>query len=66
MIASKGMMLTQPRHVPPEFACPDFINSLQMTKASFAFTPQILGDDTGTCLYCRVSLNGWDEDDDPL
>ncbi|KAF8480137.1 inhibitor of apoptosis repeat-containing protein [Russula ochroleuca] len=41
-------------------------NSTKMAKAGFAFTPQIPGDDTGTCLYCRVSLNGWDEDDDPL
>ena len=37
-----------------------------MAKAGFTFTPQTLGDDTGTCLYCRVSLSGWDEDDDPL
>jgi hypothetical protein len=39
---------------------------LEMAKAGFAFTPQTPGDDTGTCLYCRISLSGWDEDDDPL
>jgi hypothetical protein len=39
---------------------------LQMAKAGFVFTPQTPGDDTGTCLYCGVSLGGWDEDDDPL
>ncbi|KAI0305150.1 inhibitor of apoptosis repeat-containing protein [Multifurca ochricompacta] len=41
-------------------------NSTKMAKAGFVFTPQTPGDDTGTCLYCRVSLSGWDEDDDPL
>ncbi|KAI0292913.1 inhibitor of apoptosis repeat-containing protein [Russula brevipes] len=41
-------------------------HSTKMAKAGFAFTPQTPGDDTGTCLYCRISLSGWDEDDDPL
>jgi hypothetical protein len=30
------------------------------------YTPQETGDDTATCLYCNVSLSGWDDDDDPL
>lgn len=37
-----------------------------MAKAGFTFTPQTTGDDTGMCLYCRVALSGWDDDDDPL
>lgn len=41
-------------------------HSAKMAKAGFVFTPQTPGDDTGTCLYCAVSLGGWDEDDDPL
>ncbi|KAH9968227.1 hypothetical protein BC827DRAFT_1122529 [Russula dissimulans] len=48
-------------------ACPAFRRIiLIMAKAGFVFTPQTPGDDTGTCLYCHVSLNGWDEDDNPL
>lgn len=41
-------------------------HSTKMAKAGFVFTPQTPGDDTGTCLYCSVSLSGWDEDDNPL
>lgn len=37
-----------------------------MARAGFVFTPQLPGDDLATCLYCNVSLSGWDEDDDPM
>ncbi|OSX63298.1 hypothetical protein POSPLADRAFT_1045669 [Postia placenta MAD-698-R-SB12] len=40
-------------------------SSKKMAKAGFVFTPQFAGDDTATCLYCNLSLSGWDEDDDP-
>jgi hypothetical protein len=39
---------------------------LQMARAGFAYTPQETGDDLATCLYCDVSLSGWDEQDDPM
>ncbi|KAH8083332.1 hypothetical protein BXZ70DRAFT_581248 [Cristinia sonorae] len=41
-------------------------NSKKMAKAGFVYTPQAPGDDTATCFYCRISLSGWDADDDPL
>ncbi len=37
-----------------------------MARAGFVHTPQESGDDLATCLYCNISLSGWDEDDDPL
>lgn len=37
-----------------------------MSHAGFVYTPQTKGDDTATCLYCKVSLSGWDDDDDPM
>ncbi|TFY69846.1 hypothetical protein EVJ58_g196 [Rhodofomes roseus] len=40
-------------------------NSKKMAKAGFVFTPGHLGDDSATCFYCDLALNGWDEDDDP-
>ncbi|KAJ8523175.1 hypothetical protein ONZ45_g279 [Pleurotus djamor] len=39
---------------------------LKMAQAGFVYTPQFPNDDLATCLYCKVSLSGWDEDDDPL
>ena len=35
-------------------------------SAGFVYTPEEAGDDTATCLYCNVSLSGWDDDDDPV
>ncbi len=37
-----------------------------MARAGFIYMPQEPGDDLATCLYCGVSLSGWDDDDDPL
>ncbi|OCH93314.1 hypothetical protein OBBRIDRAFT_832707 [Obba rivulosa] len=41
-------------------------NSKKMAKAGFVYTPQAAGDDTATCLYCNLSLSGWDDGDDPM
>ncbi|PCH45062.1 BIR-domain-containing protein [Wolfiporia cocos MD-104 SS10] len=41
-------------------------NSKKMAKAGFIYTPQSPGDDNATCMYCLVSLNGWDYEDDPI
>ncbi|GLB41611.1 putative baculoviral inhibition of apoptosis protein repeat [Lyophyllum shimeji] len=41
-------------------------SSRKMARAGFVFTPQHVGDDLATCLYCNVALSGWDADDDPL
>ncbi|KAF5386685.1 hypothetical protein D9615_001913 [Tricholomella constricta] len=40
-------------------------SSRKMARAGFVFTPQHAGDDLATCLYCHVSLSGWDTHDDP-
>ncbi|TFK47542.1 inhibitor of apoptosis repeat-containing protein [Heliocybe sulcata] len=40
--------------------------SKKMAKAGFVYTPQSDGDDTATCLYCDVSLSGWDPGDEPM
>ncbi|KAF4576991.1 hypothetical protein EYR36_004975 [Pleurotus pulmonarius] len=40
--------------------------STSMAQAGFVYTPQFPGDDLVTCLYCQISLSGWDEDDDPM
>ena len=41
-----------------------------MAQAGFVYTPQVTEDDsrddTATCLYCNISLGGWDPEDDPL
>lgn len=37
-----------------------------MAQAGFVYTPTVAGDDTASCLYCKISLSGWDEDDDPM
>jgi Inhibitor of Apoptosis domain len=39
---------------------------MQMALAGFVHTPQSPADDTATCLYCNISLSGWEEDDEPL
>ncbi|KAG6841122.1 hypothetical protein C0991_001691 [Blastosporella zonata] len=41
-------------------------NSRKMARAGFVFTPTHPGDDLATCLYCNVSLSGWEANDDPL
>ena len=41
----------------------------QMAKAGFVYTPHIAddnNDDTASCLYCNISLGGWNPEDDPL
>lgn len=37
-----------------------------MAQAGFVYTPQAAGDDTVTCLYCNLSLGGWETEDDPV
>ena len=37
-----------------------------MAQAGFVYTPQSAGDDTVTCLYCNLSLSGWEKQDDPM
>ncbi|KAH7911178.1 hypothetical protein BJ138DRAFT_1135554 [Hygrophoropsis aurantiaca] len=44
----------------------DGASSKKMAQAGFVFTPQAAGDDTVTCLYCNLSLGGWEASDDPL
>lgn len=41
-------------------------NSRKMAQAGFVYTPQSVGDDTVTCLYCNLALGGWDKGDDPI
>jgi len=41
-------------------------SSKKMAQGGFVYTPQTKGDDTVTCLYCNLSLGGWDTDDDPI
>ncbi|KAG2752793.1 inhibitor of apoptosis repeat-containing protein [Suillus brevipes Sb2] len=41
-------------------------SSKKMAQGGFVYTPQTKGDDTVTCLYCNLSLGGWDMDDDPI
>ena len=38
---------------------------LQLAKAGFVCNSESTGDDTAVCLYCKLSLGGWDEEDDP-
>ncbi|KAH9941315.1 uncharacterized protein BXZ73DRAFT_88456 [Epithele typhae] len=40
-------------------------NSKALAKAGFVCSSDSPGDDTAICLYCNLSLGGWDEDDDP-
>ncbi|KAF5389494.1 hypothetical protein D9757_004327 [Collybiopsis confluens] len=40
-------------------------SSKKMAKAGFVYSPHDSNDDTAACLYCRISLSGWDADDDP-
>lgn len=37
-----------------------------MAQAGFVWTPVHPGDDLATCLYCNISLSGWEEGDDPM
>ncbi|TFK39746.1 inhibitor of apoptosis repeat-containing protein [Crucibulum laeve] len=41
-------------------------SSKKLARAGFTYTPQYPGDDLATCLYCNVSLSGWDAEDDPM
>ncbi|CAK5273841.1 unnamed protein product [Mycena citricolor] len=41
-------------------------SSKKMAHAGFVFTPVASGDDTATCLYCKIALSNWDQDDDPM
>ncbi|CDO70628.1 hypothetical protein BN946_scf184748.g26 [Trametes cinnabarina] len=40
-------------------------NSRALAKAGFVWSAAEPGDDTVICLYCNLSLSGWDADDDP-
>ncbi|KAH9924174.1 uncharacterized protein B0H18DRAFT_1211938 [Fomitopsis serialis] len=40
-------------------------SSKKMAKAGFIYAPGHSGDDSATCVYCELALNGWDKDDDP-
>lgn len=40
--------------------------SKNMVNAGFYYSPLDAGDDLAICVYCGVSLEGWEEDDDPL
>ncbi|TFK90325.1 hypothetical protein K466DRAFT_517314 [Polyporus arcularius HHB13444] len=40
-------------------------NSKALAKAGFICNSTEPGDDTALCLYCNLTLSGWDEDDDP-
>ncbi|KIJ61500.1 hypothetical protein HYDPIDRAFT_71293, partial [Hydnomerulius pinastri MD-312] len=42
------------------------LHTTKMAQAGFVYTPQAAGDDTATCVYCNLSLGGWDKDDDPM
>ncbi|KAF6761781.1 hypothetical protein DFP72DRAFT_1002723 [Ephemerocybe angulata] len=41
-------------------------SSKKLARAGFVLTANFPGDDLATCLYCNVSLSGWDKDDDPM
>ena len=43
-----------------------YLYGYKMAYAGFAYTPQHPGDDLATCLYCNISLSGWETDDDPM
>ncbi|KAI9063562.1 hypothetical protein FKP32DRAFT_1627220 [Trametes sanguinea] len=40
-------------------------NSKALAKAGFVWSAAEPGDDTVICLYCNLSLSGWDAEDDP-
>lgn len=40
--------------------------SKNMVNAGFYYSPMDTGDDLAICVYCGVSLEGWEYDDDPL
>ncbi|KAI0746858.1 hypothetical protein C8Q80DRAFT_802071 [Daedaleopsis nitida] len=40
-------------------------NSKALAKAGFVCNPSEPDDDTVVCLYCKLSLSGWDAEDDP-
>ncbi|KAI0646375.1 hypothetical protein C8Q79DRAFT_909095 [Trametes meyenii] len=40
-------------------------NSRALAKAGFVWNATDADDDTATCMYCNISLSGWDEEDDP-
>ncbi|KAI0826540.1 hypothetical protein BC628DRAFT_1419049 [Trametes gibbosa] len=40
-------------------------NSKALAKAGFVWNALEPGDDTAICLYCNLSLGGWDAEDDP-
>ncbi|RPD65598.1 hypothetical protein L226DRAFT_609580 [Lentinus tigrinus ALCF2SS1-7] len=40
-------------------------NSKALAKAGFICNSTEPGDDTALCLYCNLTLSGWDDDDDP-
>ncbi|KAJ3718636.1 hypothetical protein DFJ43DRAFT_1134271 [Lentinula guzmanii] len=40
-------------------------SSKKMAKAGFVYSPHDSHDDTAVCIYCGISLSGWDADDGP-
>ncbi|KAJ4474882.1 hypothetical protein J3R30DRAFT_3294865 [Lentinula aciculospora] len=40
-------------------------SSKKMAKAGFVYSPHDAHDDTVACIYCGISLSGWDSNDDP-
>ncbi|KAI0777751.1 hypothetical protein BD413DRAFT_467956 [Trametes elegans] len=40
-------------------------SSRALAKAGFVCSASEPGDDTAICLYCNLTLSGWDEEDDP-
>ena len=42
------------------------MDTAQMAQAGFVYTPQTPGDDTASCLYCNISLSGWELEDEPM
>ncbi|KAG7094252.1 hypothetical protein E1B28_007857 [Marasmius oreades] len=41
------------------------VNSKSMARAGFIYVPTEQGDDAVECMYCDVSLSGWNKEDDP-
>ncbi|CDR40487.1 CYFA0S05e01046g1_1 [Cyberlindnera fabianii] len=38
----------------------------KMVEAGFCYFPHDQGDDLASCMYCGTSLEGWEEQDDPM
>lgn len=59
-IASSGeASLSEPRYS-------NFSDSPQLARAGFFYQPTSSCPDNATCYLCRSSLDGWEEDDNPI